>query len=192
MLEKFKLNEKQQKTGQDPFDAFNYELESRVQCQSCNKVKYNRIKDHCLILHIPVPSNSEAGTPVTLDACLESTFSDSVIEDFACPQCNAKTNVTERKRFITFPRNLAMSLKRIVFDDWVPKKLEVALQCDYDSNIDLSRFGGGTGELKDGEQGFPEGEVPDMIEPEIDMNLVNQLVANGIPELAAKHAVYNT
>ena len=30
-----------------------------------------------------------------------------------------------------------------------------------------------------------------MIEPEVDMNMVNQLIMNGIPELAAKHAVYN-
>ena len=30
-----------------------------------------------------------------------------------------------------------------------------------------------------------------MIEPEIDMNIFNQLLQNGVPELAAKHAVYN-
>ena len=146
------------------------------------------------MLHIPVPSNTEAGTPVPLEACLEATFADQVIEGFDCPQCNAKTNVIERKRFISFPRNIAMCLKRIVFDDWVPKKLEIALQTDIESAIDLSRFGGGTGELKPGEEGFPQpaaGEEPDMIEPEVDMNMVNQLIMNGIPELAAKHAVYN-
>lgn len=103
---------------------------------------------------IPVASNTEAGTPVSLDACLEATFSDSVIEDFSCPSCNAKTNVTDRKRFITYPQNLAVCLKRIVFDDWVPKKLEVTLQADREATLDLSRFGGGTCELKDGEQGF--------------------------------------
>lgn len=97
---------------------------------ACNRVKYNRVKDQCLMLHIPVASSAEAGTPVTLEACLDATFADSVIEDFACPCCNAKTNVTDRKRFIAFPRNLAVCLKRIVFDDWVPKKLEVALQHD--------------------------------------------------------------
>ena len=31
-----------------------------------------------------------------------------------------------------------------------------------------------------------------MIEPEINQNILKQLVENGIPELAAKHAVYNT
>jgi ubiquitin carboxyl-terminal hydrolase 5/13 len=35
-----------------------------------------------------------------------------------------------------------------------------------------------------------EAEVEE--EPELDMGMVNTLVANGVPELAAKHAVYNT
>ena len=121
------LNEKKMKSNSDPHDAFNYELEQRLQCQGCNRVKYNTIKDSCLLLTIPVASNAEKGTPVSLDACLEATFADSVIEDFACPCCNAKTNVTDRKRFIAYPRNLAVCLKRIVFDDWVPKKLEIEL-----------------------------------------------------------------
>lgn len=30
-----------------------------------------------------------------------------------------------------------------------------------------------------------------MVEPELDMNMVNMLMQNGIPELAAKHAVHN-
>ena len=37
------------------------------------------------MLHIPVPSNTEAGTPVPLEACLEATFADQVIEGFDCP-----------------------------------------------------------------------------------------------------------
>ena len=39
------LNEKKQQSIADPHDAFNFELESRLQCQSCNRVKYNRIKE---------------------------------------------------------------------------------------------------------------------------------------------------
>ena len=55
----------------------------------------------------------------------------------------------------------------------------------------MSRFGGGTCELKDGEEGFPVAEEPDMIEPELDQGMLNTLMQNGVPELAAKHAVYN-
>ena len=155
-------------------------------------MKYNRIKDQCLLLTIPVASNAEKGTPVSLDACLEATFADSVIEDFACPCCNAKTNVIDRKRFISFPRNLSICLKRIVFDDWVPKKLEIELQTDHEAAIDLTRFGGGTCELKEGEEGFPVAEEPDMVEPEINQDAVNALMQQGAAELMAKHAVFNS
>ena len=84
-----------------------------------------------------------------------------------------------------------MCLKRIVFDEWVPKKLEVDLQTDHEGTLDLSRFGGGTCELKDGEVKIPTAEDADFVEPELDMQIVNQLIENGVPELAAKHAVFN-
>ena len=124
------LNEKKIKSKQDPHDAFSFELEQRLQCQTCHRVKYNRMKESVLLLTIPVPSNTEKGTPVQLNDCLEATFTDSIIEEFACPFCNAKTNVSDRKRFISYPRNLAVCLKRIVFDEWVPKKLEIELQTE--------------------------------------------------------------
>ena len=69
-----------------------------------------------------------------------------------------------------------MCLKRIVFDDWVPKKLEVSLQTDHEGLLNLARFGGGTCELKDGEVPIPSAQDADMIEPELDMNMVNQLI----------------
>jgi uncharacterized UBP type Zn finger protein len=97
------------------------------------------MKDHCLLLTIPVPASTVKGTPVSLDRCLEATFAEQMIEDFACPCCNAKTTVSDRKRFITFPRNLAVCLKRIVFDDWVPKKLEIELEDAHSDGVwDLS------------------------------------------------------
>ena len=100
--------------------------------------------------------------------------------------------MSQRKRFVTFPRNLVVCLKRIVFDDWVPKKLEVDLQHNSEAILDLARFGGGTCELRAGENGFPQAEEPDLVEPEVDANMLNMLMQNGIPELAAKHAIFNT
>ena len=134
-----------------------------MQCNGCNRVKYNKSKEQCLLLTIPVPSSTEKGTPVGLDACLESTFAESLIEDFACNVCNKKTTVSDRKRFITFPRNLAICLKRIVFDEWVPKKLEIELQHGAEAVLNLAAYGGGTCELKEGEQGFPVAEEPDEV-----------------------------
>ena len=36
------------------------------------------------------------------------------------------------------------------------------------------------------------GEEPDFIEPAVDMGMVQSLQQNGVPEMAAKHAVHNT
>mgnify|MGYP000971680036 CR=1 FL=1 len=45
LLEKFMLNEKQMKSGQDPTDAFSFEMETRLQCLQCQCVKYNKNKE---------------------------------------------------------------------------------------------------------------------------------------------------
>jgi len=81
-------------------------------------------------LRAPVDSSIEKGTPVDLNACLESVFADTIVDDFACPVCNEKTTCTVTKRFVTYPKQLTVVLKREVFDGWVPKKLEYELKFD--------------------------------------------------------------
>jgi uncharacterized UBP type Zn finger protein len=44
---------------------------------------------------------------------------------------------------------------------------------------------------KKGAAGAAGGD-PDMVEPELDSTMISTLVQNGVPELAAKHAVHNT
>ena len=82
-------------------------------------------------------------------------------------------------------------MQRMVYNDWVPKKLEVEIVSDLAGNIDLTQYAGNNCELQEGEVAIPEAEAPDMVEPELDMGVVNTLIANGVPELAAKHAVHN-
>lgn len=70
-----------------------------------------------------------------------------MVEDFACPVCNEKTVVKDRKRFISYPTCLAFVLKRIVYDDWVPIKLLVELQITLDGDIDLKKYAGNNAEI---------------------------------------------
>ena len=191
LLEKMVLGEKKIGSNQNPSDLFNFEMEQRIQCTKCNCVKYNKQKEQCLMLTIPVDSKVEKGTPVELGACLEATFSESLVEDFNCPKCQEKTVVKDRKRFITYPTCLAFALKRIVYTDWVPAKLEIELVLGKDDIVDLTPYVGVNAELQEGEEGFPQAEEPDEIEPELDQGMVNTLIQNGVPEIAAKHAVYN-
>ena len=85
-----------------------------------------------LILAAPVSPQCEAGTPVAFDACLHHYFGESVIDDFACGVCKTKTTCSKRVRFVTFPQVLVTVLTREVYDDWVPKKLEIDLKLQED------------------------------------------------------------
>ena len=47
---------------------------------------------------------------------------------------------------------------------------------DTDGAIDLTRFNGNGAELQEGEVAFPVGDEPDMVEPDVDMGIVNILL----------------
>jgi len=87
-----------------------------------------------------------------------------------------------------------VTLQRIVFDDWVPKKLEIELLVPEGDGqfIDFEKYRSTTqGQLAEGELGTPllaDGEA----EPDLDRALLNQIVQLGIPENAAKHALFKT
>jgi ubiquitin carboxyl-terminal hydrolase 5/13 len=140
-----------------------------------------------MIFTAPVGSKTPAGTPVEFEACLANYFADSLIDDFACSVCQQKTACTKRVRFVTFPTVLIAVLAREVYDDWVPKKLEIDLKMT-EGPIDFERFKS-TG-IQGGEHQMPVQE--EWVEPPVNMDIVNMLVDMGIPELAAKHAVHNT
>ena len=70
-----------------PGDVFEFDLETRVQCQGCGGVKYTTSKAQQLTIVAPVDSTVEKGTPVDFEACLQRFFSDEVIPDFNCSNC---------------------------------------------------------------------------------------------------------
>lgn len=118
--------EKQAKAG-NPGLIFDFEMEKRLQCTGCGRVKYDSTHDNSLALIAPVDSKVEKGTEIGLDACLERYFADHEIDGVNCPVCGKATTYTQRYRFIKYPKVLCIVLQRFVYDDWVPKKLEVEL-----------------------------------------------------------------
>ena len=94
-----------------------------MQCTNCNKVRYNRQKEIYLYAPIPVESDVPDGTEVPIDACVEAFFTDEIVEDGICPTTGQKANQILRKRFINYPKTLVVIPKRMVYNNWVPKKL---------------------------------------------------------------------
>ena len=86
-----------------------------------------------------------------------------------------------------------MVLQRFVFDDWVPKKLEIELQVP-ESSINFEQWKSETnGEPAPGEEKLPEAAAnQEEVEPELDAGLLNMVIQMGIPENPAKWALYKT
>jgi uncharacterized UBP type Zn finger protein len=74
-----------------------------------------------------------------------------MIPDFFCSQCNAKTICAKTQRFNSYPKVLVVVLQRFVYDQWVPKKLEIDLQVPQDVAIDFEKYRGNKGQLQPGE-----------------------------------------
>lgn len=179
--------ETQAKTSQNPSDLFAFDQETRIQCVACKTVRYQKQRQEMLIVRAPVSAKCEPGTPVEFEDCLQHYFAESFIEDFACGVCNKKTVCSRIVRFATYPTVLVAVLAREVYDDWVPKKLEIDLKMT-EGPIDFERFKA-TG-IQEGEFEMPQ--VDEYEEPELNKEMVAMLVDMGIPESAAKHACYNT
>lgn len=125
----------------DPSKIFEFELEKRLQCESCKCVKYMTQVENQLNLHAPVKSSSPKDTPVSIEDCLAMFFADHAIDgDLFCSKCEKKTQFSARYRFLNYPKTLAIVLQRFVFDDWVPKKLEIDFKIPNDQPIDFERF----------------------------------------------------
>jgi ubiquitin carboxyl-terminal hydrolase 5/13 len=58
---------------------------------------------------------------------MEHFFAVHTLDDVFCQCCNGKKQFTQRYRFLTYPKCLMVVLQRFVYDDWVPKKLEIEL-----------------------------------------------------------------
>ena len=139
LLDKITKAEKTIKAS-DPGTIFDFTLEKRIQCETCKRVAYKTQKENILNLFAPVDSKCEKGTPVELDACLERYFADAIVDDVFCSHCKQSRQFTSRLRFLEYPKTLCMALQRFVFDDWVPKKLEVELQISEQTPVDLEKY----------------------------------------------------
>lgn len=189
LLDKFEKYEKS--IGQtSSMKAFEFDIESRLECLECKSVKYRTQRNWYLPLSIPNWQEKEKeGTSVYWDECLAKFLGEENLE-VNCGICNKATISVKTQRVANFPRYLVIMLERFVYD-WVPKKLETPFIFPTD-NINillLSRQ-----HSKHGEKVIEDKEESAEIDKEIEFNQndVNTLINNGVPELAAKHALYNT
>lgn len=196
----------------NPIDSLTFSVEERVECMASKKVKYTTREEYCLPLVIPLEKatnldevkeylEKKANCPaaatndkdivrhkVPLQACLDRFFADEIVDQFYSTAIKGTTTAKKTARLGNMPDFLMMHLRKFTLsDDWVPKKLDVAVQMPEE--LDLSNWRS-TGK-KANEEELPESdqEKPAFV---FDENTVSALMQMGFPQDACKRAVFKT
>uniref|UniRef100_A0AAQ4Q4H6 Ubiquitin carboxyl-terminal hydrolase n=1 Tax=Gasterosteus aculeatus aculeatus TaxID=481459 RepID=A0AAQ4Q4H6_GASAC len=217
------LVERNSAGSENPSDVFRFLVEERVQCCQTRRVRYTQRVDYCIQLPAPIEAatnreelvayetkrreaeeNMQAPPdPVTaripFTACLQAFTEPENVPDFWSSALQAKSAGVKTSRFSSFPEYLVLQIKKFTFGvDWVPKKLDLAI--DVPDFLDLSRLRA-TG-LQTSEEELPDLLPPIVLPedtrgnsiktPEIDEAAVMQLAEMGFPLEACRKAVYYT
>uniref|UniRef100_A0A3Q1F3Z5 Ubiquitin carboxyl-terminal hydrolase n=1 Tax=Acanthochromis polyacanthus TaxID=80966 RepID=A0A3Q1F3Z5_9TELE len=218
LLHIINLVERNSAGSENPSDVFRFLVEERVQCCQTRRVRYTQRVDCCIQLPAPIeaatnreellayeakrkeaeenmrapPEPVRARIPFT--ACLQAFTEPENVPDFWSSALQAKSAGVKTSRFTSFPEYLIVQVKKFTFGvDWVPKKLDLAI--DVPDFLDLNRLRA-TG-LQAGEEELPDLMPPivlpeDTRAPEIDETAVMQLAEMGFPLEACRKAVYYT
>ncbi|CAO3591367.1 unnamed protein product [Absidia cylindrospora] len=180
--------------AQDPTKIFDFTVEHRLQCQKCNKVRYQTDETSSLSLNIPAKESINKTSddektvyePVDFYECMDLFVQDEIVDGYHCPNCKEKTVAKKSAKFSTFPQVLAIQARRFAFVDWVPQKLDIQIIFP-DGDISLDKYLGHG--KQENEELLPEDEVP---EPPFDDAALEQLMAMGFGVNRCKRALYNT
>uniref|UniRef100_A0A8D2ZNK0 Ubiquitin carboxyl-terminal hydrolase n=1 Tax=Scophthalmus maximus TaxID=52904 RepID=A0A8D2ZNK0_SCOMX len=229
LLHIINLVERNSAGSENPSDVFRFLVEERVQCCQTRRVRYSQRVDYCIQLPAPIeaatnreellayeaklkdaeenmrapPEPVRARIPFT--ACLQAFTEPDNVPDFWSSALQAKSAGVKTSRFASFPEYLIVQIKKFTFGvDWVPKKLDMAI--DVPDFLDLNRLRA-TG-LQAGEEELPDLMPPivtstnssfllcsvhfSQTSPEIDEVAVMQLAEMGFPLEACRKAVYYT
>ena len=149
LLHLFKLvSLSQPDPSQDPIKSFRFVMEQRLQCLNCKKVRYRSDEQDNISIPVPVrrkplgeAADSTKGSEfelVTLKECLD-IFTMADVVELTCPACSSKAGFSKQSKFKSFPQNLAINARRFELVNWVPTKLDIAVQVS-DGLLDMSQY----------------------------------------------------
>ncbi|KAI9034819.1 ubiquitin-specific protease UBP14 [Aspergillus affinis] len=179
--------------GENPIKAFDFAMEQRLQCLSCQKVRYKvDAQDN---VSIPVPARrltsddshlADSFAPVTLYDCLDAFTSEEKVQ-LDCPSCKANDGFSKRSSFRTLPQHLVVNARRFEIVNWVPTKLEIPVEVS-DQAMDLSQYL--SGGQRANEELLPDINNEESFTPnEI---ALDQLLSMGFPKARCEKALYMT
>lgn len=196
-----------------PSQEFEFEVETKLYCQSCGSVKVRINKQNSLVLSLEYKEEyKNPESTVYLTDLMSNWHSATRVEGVDCPVCQYKTSWIKTQRMMNFPKYLIILFQRNVYE-WVPIKLEVGLDLASE-HVSLSLLGKENSKLQgkviesssyldsQKKEGNPiesninlfenENSLEEGDEPELNNDLLQELVMNGVPLPAAKQALYQT
>ncbi|KAJ5650032.1 uncharacterized protein N7484_003755 [Penicillium longicatenatum] len=173
----------------NPVKDFRFEVEQRLQCLGCKKVRYK--VDEQDNISVAVPARRISGEmnrfeAVTLSECLEIFTSEEVVE-LSCPECNSRDGFSKRSYFKTLPQELAINARRFGLVNWVPTKLDIPVVVD-DGPVDFGPYLAGERDVN--EEILPEVEEDVAFKP--NPVAMDQLLGMGFPTVRCEKALYAT
>ena len=218
LLQKFERNEKVLSHElanllQGFHNEFQFEFETRLQCNASKQVRYQRNLDNVLSLAIPLDAatnlaevqayqntvsaltdpRDKASIPsvryhVPFEPVIQRFAEGEVINDFFSPATKVRGTANKHVRFATFPNYLVIQLRRyILAEDWTPKKLDAEVQMPLQLNLESLRGRG----IQAGEVELPEDDAKQQPKEEKvkpDAAIVNQLLEMGFSNNACQRA----
>lgn len=180
----------------DPVQSFRFNMEQRLQCLACKKVRYTTDEQDNISIPVPVrwkAKSAEADAKdefdsVTLKDCLDAFTSAEQVE-LTCPACGSKDGFTKQSLFKTFPDTLAVNAHRFDLVNWVPTKLDVPIVVDDQPlNFDNYLAPG----KRENEESLPEDTVPLASAFAPNEASLAQLEAMGFPRNRCEKALHAT
>ncbi|KAJ2695090.1 ubiquitin C-terminal hydrolase Ubp14 [Coemansia sp. IMI 209128] len=174
----------------NPNKVFDFTTEERLQCMGCLKVRYKVQPARSVSLPVIKRPLDEGLAPVSLAECLELMTAEETIDGYQCPECEQPTQAVKSARFASFPKVLAVQVRRFELVNWVPEKLDIAVQVPL-GEVSLEAYRGRG--IQPGEEALAETDgAPAAQQPAVDEEVVAQLEAMGFPRVRCVKAVSRT
>lgn len=164
---------------------FSFSQQQSIRCMGCGDIRYQHVNNSTLlslqISDVLVASNDEVtmADKLSLIQFLERTFAPEIVKA-RCTKCGASEK--QRKAELTsLPEYFIMSLSRYVLRNWIPQKMDMAVQVPFTS-LDLKDFVG--------EYVAPVKE--ESYKPDIDESVLNELISMGFPGAKCRKAILET
>lgn len=176
----------------NPVQDFRFQVEQRLQCLHCKKVRYKVDEQDNISVAVPArPAATSDATgkqyeSVDLSECLDIFTSTEVVE-LTCPSCGSQGGFSKQSSFKTLPRELVVNARRFELVNWVPTKLDIPVLVD-DKPLDFSSY-------LAGEHDASEEQLPDIEESNIfvpNPEALDQLMGMGFPAVRCGKALHAT